>query len=218
MANTKAKTVASVAPGVTVTAEICQGRFVIIEYAGYPSDLVAKGAIEAHMAEVGPTRGGRTRFDSVGDRFIRKPFRSGKLKVTRYVTRLERALLLPGVPQTLRDDRLDYLDRNPSRLHVDRQVTTCGTGAWVTVAGRSALLVSEGFARLSDDGSLVPLAMHYGRTLKLMNGCIQITYFEYIVRGESNGKAKAPQLSSTRLRPSYLRLVVDNTRAEVTHG
>lgn len=92
-----------------------QVRYTII---GHPEELVGSGAVEAIMVE--RDRPGQRRFDSHGDRFCRSTkygSRAGQLEISRAITSLKCARVLPGVPRDLSVECIAWLHAHPGRIH-----------------------------------------------------------------------------------------------------
>ena len=119
--------------------------YVRITYIGFPSDLLAREAIEPGMEHPALPKK-RPRRDAHGDRFVRDRLPNGRVRIMRFITSVERALALPGVSREgIRDDVL-WLQSNPGRIYIDQndwRIYCLGSRALLEQAGLAACFSSE---------------------------------------------------------------------------
>ena len=212
---------------------------IFVEYRGLPADMLAIGAVEPLMVEKAKNPNVAQR-DSNGDRYRRRSLgKSGKLYIQRMVTTRERARRLPGVPPDISTKILNWLDTHPGEIHITKRPTTCGHYAWVHHYGtQESLEANSPFAALMGTrdrildgyckiGACVPIEMSE-RTREdrviLVRG-----YLDCIAGAVTDSFSPETQsrvglhisaimaefdleLRRPTERPSFLRLVIDNTK------
>jgi hypothetical protein len=212
--------------------------FIMVKYRGFPADLLAVGAVEPLMVEKAK-KPNVAQYDSNGDQYRRRKFgKHGKLHIERMVTTRERARRLPGVPRDISTAIIDWLDQHPGEIHITKNPTIDGNHAWVHHYGTRELLEAESHIgrmcsghRILDGyykvGACLPLEMsertHKDRVRLLREylDCIRGTvadsfppetqsrvdvHISAIMAEFDRGPRRPTE------RPSFLRLMIDNTK------
>jgi hypothetical protein len=173
-------------------------RSIIVSYTGLPHELLALGAIEPHMLKGARTCGSGPNYRrwSSGTR--------GRIHVVRYIHSSDELLALPGCSVEDIPQIITWLGQNPGRLHVS--INRYGERS----VGASEALIAHGLASPDDfsfdDARDLPDAPGYQHSS--LERCVDGYYCVQRFRLQSQPEA----VTSRPGRPSYLRLVVDNTQ------
>jgi hypothetical protein len=217
-----------------ITYEVCPRSYHIrVEYRGLPADLVSIGAVESFMAEK-PKNRYIAQYDSNGDRYQRRTFRSGKLLlIRRFISTRAHARKLPGVPPDISTEIIDWLDQHPGEVYTSSVPTINGDHAWIHHCGTPAALDAGGCIT-NYGGAMLDGYQWYAKCDPIKTSLSEwpfksfsredyetLTDYQKAIIG-AEFKRVVEKATKNRLRctrPSYLRLVVNNQSSnEVSHG